>query len=58
MNRYAYVATGPDGTRTRGVQKAADADSAVLALYERELRDIEITQKKSVLQLELKAPRV
>ena len=58
MNRYAYVATGPDGTRTRGVQKAADADSAVLALYERELRDIEITQKKSVLQLELTAPRV
>ncbi|MGW5714816.1 type II secretion system F family protein [Amycolatopsis sp. NPDC003865] len=58
MNRYAYVATGPDGTRTRGVQKAADADSAVLALYERELRDIEITQKKSLLQLELTAPRV
>ncbi|MEV4146090.1 type II secretion system F family protein [Amycolatopsis sp. NPDC049691] len=58
MNRYAYVATGPDGTRTRGVQKAADADSAVLALYERELRDIELTQKKSVLRLELTAPRV
>ncbi|HEY3465891.1 MAG TPA: type II secretion system F family protein [Amycolatopsis sp.] len=58
MNRYAYVATGPDGTRTSGVQKAADADSAVLALYERELRDIELTEKKSVLQLELTAPRV
>jgi len=58
MNRYAYVATGPDGLRTRGVQKAADADSAVLALYERELRDIELTEKKSVLQLELTAPRV
>lgn len=58
MNRYAYVATGPDGTRTRGVQKAADVDSAVLALYERELRDIEITRKQSVLRLELTAPRV
>lgn len=58
MNRYAYVATGPDGTRTRGVQKAPDADSAVLALYERELRDIQLTEKKSLLQLELTAPRV
>jgi len=58
MNRYAYVATGPDGQRTRGVQKAADADSAVLALYERELRDIEVTEKKSVLRRELTAPRV
>ncbi|OXM69164.1 type II secretion system F family protein [Amycolatopsis vastitatis] len=58
MNRYAYVATGPDGRRTSGVQKAADADSAVLTLYERELRDIEISEKKSVLRLELTAPRV
>jgi type IV pilus assembly protein PilC len=58
MNRYAYVATGPDGRRTSGVQKAADADSAVLALYERELRDIEISKKNSVLRLELTAPRV
>ena len=58
MNRYAYVATGPDGRRTSGVQKAADADSAVLALYERELRDIEISEKKSILRLELTAPRV
>ncbi|MEU5258849.1 type II secretion system F family protein [Amycolatopsis sp. NPDC021455] len=58
MNRYAYVATGPDGRRTSGVQKAADADSAVLALYERELRDIEISEKKSILRMELTAPRV
>ena len=58
MNRYAYVATGPDGRRTSGVQKATDADSAVLSLYERELRDIEISEKKSVLRLELTAPRV
>ncbi|MEQ0560152.1 type II secretion system F family protein [Amycolatopsis sp. NEAU-NG30] len=58
MNRYAYVATGPDGQRTRGVQKAADADSAALALYERELRDIRLSQKKSVLSRELTAPRV
>jgi len=58
MNRYAYVATGPDGQRTTGALKAANADAAALALYERELRDIRVTEKKGVLSLELTAPRV
>lgn len=58
MNRYAYVATGPDGQRTGGVQKAVNREAAAMALYERELRDIQVTEKRGVLRTELSAPRV
>ena len=58
MNRYAYVATDPHGRRTTGVQKAINADAAALTLYERQLRDIRVTEKKSLLKLEVTEPRV
>lgn len=58
MNRYAYVGTGPDGRPARGTLKATDRESAALALYERELRDIRVTEKASVLRAELSAPKV
>lgn len=58
MNRYAYVATGPDGLRAQGAVKAANADAATLVLFERGLRDIRVTEKKSLLKAELTAPRV
>jgi type IV pilus assembly protein PilC len=58
LTRYAYVAVAPDGQRATGVEKATDRETAELALYERELRDIRITEKRSVLQAELLAPRV
>ncbi|HEY4021014.1 MAG TPA: type II secretion system F family protein [Pseudonocardiaceae bacterium] len=58
MNRYAYVGTGPDGRSARGTLKAADRESAALALYERELRDIRVTEKPSVLRTELSPPKV
>lgn len=58
MTRYAYVATDPDGNLTKGVRKAATRDDAALALYEQDLRDIQVTEKRSVFQAELTAPRV
>jgi type IV pilus assembly protein PilC len=58
VTKFAYVATGPDGRTTTGVQKAPNRDEAEIALFERELRDIRITEKKSVLNLELTATRV
>jgi type IV pilus assembly protein PilC len=58
VTRFAYVATGPDGRTTTGVAKAVDRDAAELALYERELRDIRLTEKTSLLRAELSAPRV
>ncbi|CRK54998.1 Type IV fimbrial assembly protein PilC [Alloactinosynnema sp. L-07] len=58
MARFAYVATGPDGAATSGTYKADSREQAELALYERELRDIQVTEKKSFLKAELTAPRV
>jgi len=58
MARFAYVATGPDGMPAHGVQKAASREAAELALYERELRDIHVTERTSLWRTELSAPRV
>ncbi|TCO45509.1 type IV pilus assembly protein PilC [Kribbella antiqua] len=58
MARYAYVAVAPDGRTAKGVTKADTLEDAELALYERELRDIRVTEKRSVLQLEITAKRV
>jgi type IV pilus assembly protein PilC len=58
MNKYAYAATGPDGQRTKGVEKAVSREAAELALYERELRDLTLTERQGVLQFELTAPKV
>jgi len=58
MTRFAYVAMAPDGQLTSGVQKAANREAAELALYEQELRDIRVTERRSLLKAELTAPRV
>jgi len=52
------VAVGPDGLRATGVAKAASREAAELALYERELREIRVTEKKGFLRAEVSAPRV
>ncbi|GAA1154400.1 type II secretion system F family protein [Kribbella jejuensis] len=58
MTRYAYVAVAPDGQVAKGTTKAESREDAELALYERELRDIRVTEKRSVLQLEITPRRV
>jgi type IV pilus assembly protein PilC len=58
MNKFGYAAVGPDGRTITGVQKATTREAAELALYERELHDVRLTEKKSVRRLELTAPRV
>jgi type IV pilus assembly protein PilC len=58
MSKYAYVAMSLDGQLTRGTEKADSREAAELALYERELRNIRITEKKSFLEAEVMAPRV
>jgi type IV pilus assembly protein PilC len=58
MPRYAYSATTLDGRSAKGVLKADGRDDAEIELYERELRDIAVTEKKSVLQFELSGPRI
>jgi type IV pilus assembly protein PilC len=58
MPKYAYSATTLDGHAATGVLKAEGRDDAEIELYERELRDITVTEKKSFLALELTAPRI
>jgi type IV pilus assembly protein PilC len=58
MPKFAYAATTREGTPSTGVEKADTRAAAELALYDRELRDIRVTEKRSVLQLEISGPRV
>jgi type IV pilus assembly protein PilC len=58
MPRYSYSATLPTGQLTRGTRKAASQEAAELALYEQELRNIRVVERKSVLQLEITEPKV
>ncbi|WP_328991819.1 type II secretion system F family protein [Kribbella sp. NBC_01245] len=58
MTRYSYVAIDASGNAARGTTRAESREDAELALYERELRDIRVTEKPGLLQLELTARRV
>src|SRR6201996_3226883 len=58
MPRYAYQAIALNGRPVKGVEKADSRGAVELALYDRELRDIQVSEKKSVLQTELSGPRV
>ena len=58
MTAYAYVAREADGRVASGKTKGADRDAAETALHGRGLRDVELTEKKGLLQTELKAKRV
>jgi type IV pilus assembly protein PilC len=58
MPRFAYVATDPAGQLTRGTEKADSRGAVELALYDRQLRDIRVSEKKNILQVEIAGPRV
>ncbi|HEY0616022.1 MAG TPA: type II secretion system F family protein [Kribbella sp.] len=58
MTRYAYVAVEADGKTKRGTTRAESREDAELALFERELRNIRLTEKPGLLQLEITARRV
>jgi type IV pilus assembly protein PilC len=58
MPKYAFSAVASDGHQAKGVEKADSRAAVELALYERELRDIRVTEKKNFLQMELTGPRV
>jgi type IV pilus assembly protein PilC len=58
MPKFAYIAVAPDGQESKGVEKADTRGAAELALYDRELRGIQVSEKKSFLQLELSGSRI
>lgn len=58
MTRYAYVAARADGSTKRGTTRAESREEAELALYEQELRNIRLSEKPGLLQIEITARRV
>lgn len=58
MPKYSYVGTTLTGEPVRGTAKAGSRSDAEVALYEREIRDLKVTEKVSILQLEITGPRV
>ena len=58
MPKFAYEATALDGTVQKGVERADSRSAVELSLYDRELRDLRVTEKTSLLQMEISGPRV
>lgn len=53
MPKFAYTAIAPDGSMSTGKGKFDNRAAAELALYDRELRDIRVVEKRSVLQMDI-----
>src|SRR5215831_13362887 len=45
--KFEYVAIGPDGQRASGTQRAATRDAAEQALYQRNLRGVQVSEKRN-----------
>ncbi len=58
MPKYAYSGTTLDGSQVKGTEKAGSRSDAEVALYERDLRDLKVTEKVSILQTEITGPRI
>jgi type IV pilus assembly protein PilC len=58
MPKFAYVGVTVDGNEVTGTQKAPSRGDAEVSLYERQLRHLRVTEKKSLLQYEISGPRI
>ena len=58
MPKFAYVGVSLEGAEVKGTQRAASRSDAEVALYERQVRHLRVTEKKSILQYELSGPRI
>ncbi len=58
MPKYAYVGIDLDGQQVKGTQRAPSRGDAEVALFGQDLRDLRVTEKKSVLQYEISGPRI
>ena len=58
MPTFAYVGVDLEGTTVKGTQKAASRADAEVSLYERDVRHLQVTEKKSILQYEISGPRI
>jgi type IV pilus assembly protein PilC len=58
MPKFAYVGITLDGQSVKGTQKAPSRSDAEVALYEQQVRDLRVTEKKSILRYEISGPRI
>lgn len=58
MPRFAYVGVTLDGREVKGTERAPSRGDAEIALYEKEMRNLRVTEKKSLLQYEISGPRI
>jgi len=58
MPKFAYVGVTLDGHEVKGTHKAPSRAEAEVSLYERQVRHLRVTEKKSLLQYELSGPRI
>jgi type IV pilus assembly protein PilC len=58
MPKFAYAGVNVDGHEVKGTQKAASRSDAEVLLYERHVRQLRVTEKKSLLNYEISGPRI
>ncbi|SDP25374.1 type IV pilus assembly protein PilC [Nakamurella panacisegetis] len=58
MARFAYVATDPVGGTVQGIQKADSREAAEIALFEKQFREIRVTEQTSFLQRDITEPKI
>jgi len=58
MPKFSYSAIDSMGQEATGVMTADSRSAMELALFEKDLRDVRITDKKGILQFEISAQRV
>jgi type IV pilus assembly protein PilC len=58
MPTYTYVAIDSQGRPASGRQRSANREAAEAALFEQQLRGVQLTERRNVLDVELTAKRV
>ncbi|HSX66081.1 type II secretion system F family protein [Nocardioides sp.] len=58
MPKFAYVGVDMSGAPVKGTQKAESRGDAEVALFQQQVRDLRVTEKKSILQFEISGPRI
>lgn len=58
MPKFAYVGVALDGHPVKGTTRAPSRADAEVALYGREVRNLKVTEHKSLLQYEISGPRI
>ena len=58
MQKYKYAAVGLDGKEISGIERATSSGAARLALVSRDLQPLSVTEKTSILKLEITKKRV